>query len=172
MSTPAFSQICELLFKLSQDELDQLRKRIRFLLDNKPEIVVSDDTPYIGLVGYDWLLMGIESELKRVGLFNQRGRLPVARLNPEWEEVSAEMRVELSRHLPHLERHNWVAFGVLCAGVLIHYLEAGGIPVGPKTMLNNVDKILLALEAQFPGYLRSGMLRHCLDTDTVGMKSK
>jgi len=53
----------------------------------------------------------------------------------------------------------------IAAFQLARYLERGGVPVSPKTMCNNADKTILALDAAFPGYIGAGLMSFILRTN-------
>lgn len=165
-----YAKICELLPRLTAEQLAQVRLRAKFLDENaspapraeRPAARAAEDD-------YDWLARGIEDELRRRGLLGS-GRLPAERIVPGWTATSAAVREDLRRHLEvggHKWRHPWVALGRVAARVLADYLTAGRVRVMPRTMLQNTDKMLLAIDSQFPGYLASGMLHCCLDPRLV-----
>lgn len=166
----AFRRICKLLPTLSKKELEQVRKRITFWGEpshDKP-VTPSHESP-----SYDWLLEGMEVELRRRGLLGLKSRLPMDRINPDWKTVSEEMRETLLIQL-HRDpagraiRNAEVALGRLAARSLAMYLEQGRIPISPRTMLLNGDKVLLALDSQFPGYMAGGLLHCCLNPVLIG----
>lgn len=108
----------------------------------------------------DYLLEGIYQELRRRGLL-ARGGLPSRLIPPDFRVNSASARFCLQEQLGELSAPDRAALGQLAARALASYLERGKIPVGVSTMLKNVNKITSAIEASFPGYLASGLLKFC-----------
>lgn len=164
---PNFDDVCNALTRFSSSELEDVKRRVNFLNGGKEKAPSTKPQS----AAYDWLLAGIEEELRRRGLIG-RGALPASRICPKWEEMSETVRADLKAHLEmggKRWRHPWVSLGRLSARVLADYLSAGQIKVSPRTMLNNADKILMALDDQFPGYAAAGMLHCCLDPKLVGV---
>jgi hypothetical protein len=164
-----FARVCAELPKLTPAQLEQVRLRAGFLAgtsgtrDATPALVHAPEDD-------DWLLRGIEAELRRRGVLG-RGRVPAARLVPDWAARSAKARADLLGYLRSGaggSARDEAALGRLAARALADYLARGRVPVGPKTLLANVDKVLSAIDAAFPGYLEAGLLRCCLDPAAVG----
>lgn len=114
----------------------------------------------------DWLFFGVMSELSRRGLkYRSRGAPDVARLAPNYTETSEIIRIELETALkimiPQPKRAQLYMLGNVTARALAEYLEGGPSPIGLKTLLNNIDKTLEAIDWSFPDYLRCGMI-YCL----------
>lgn len=168
VARPEFSRICALLPELTPAELAAVRLRAGFLGGGSGAAPAQEDH-----FTDDWLLRGLEDELRRRGLLG-RGRAPVVRLVPDWAKRSAKVRTDLLGFLGFLGRsgggvkRSEAALGRLAARALADYLAAGRVPVSPKTLLTNVDKVLLAIDAAFPGYLEAGLLGCCLDPALVG----
>lgn len=165
---PEFSRICALLPELTPEELAELRLRAKFL-GGSTAPPVAPEKPRDRSEA-DWLLRGIEDELRRRGVTGS-GRLPVDRIAPGWSKTSAGVRADLRSHVERGGahwRHPWAALGRVAARTLADYLARGRVKVTPRTMLLNADKIMAALDDQFPGYVESGMLHCCLDPKLVG----
>jgi hypothetical protein len=159
-----FARICAVLPVLTPAELEQVRARAGFLAGTattgSPRPA---DEP-------DWLVRGIEDELRRRGLLGT-GKLPATKLVPAWAATSAAVRADLRRAVERTRpwRHPWAALGRAAARALASWLVAAHIPVTPRTMLLNADKTLLALDAAFPGYVEAGLLHCALDPKLVGV---
>jgi hypothetical protein len=185
MAETAFEKVCALLPKLSGEELSKVKHRVQFLSnpstpDNRygeeppkreTKVKTKKEAMKRASPGYDWLAAGFEAELRRRGVLGQEQRLGADRIRTDWASASEEMRTALGKHLAQSPgRTPWIAFGSLAARALAIYLEKGRVPVGPKTMVQNVDKVLLALEGQYPGYMEAGLLHSCLDPKLVGLR--
>lgn len=155
-------RICEALPQLTAKELEQVRLRLGYLTPAEER----DAAP--AHEEHDWLLRGIEEELRR------RGVMGAARLAPErivngWKTTSTTTRRDLIAALGgRPDPRRLAALGSLVARTLADYLAAGGVPVSPKTLLANAGKALVALDGQFPGYAEAGLLGCCLDPRMVG----
>lgn len=162
MSAAEFDHICEVLPRLTPRQLEQVRLRLGFLAPDEA-------VPPTAREDHDWLLRGLEAELRRRGVLG-RGRVPAERIVPDWRKTSTTVRDDLVAALggrPDVRRLD--ALGRLVARTLADYLAGGGVPVGPKTLLTNAGKALVALDAQFPGYAEAGLLGCCLDPRLVGV---
>lgn len=160
-ATSEFDRVCAALTQLSPDELEKVRTRAGFLAGDQGSKRSSVDDR-------DWLLRGIEDELRRRGIIG-RGALPAERIAPGWKKTSAAARADLEHALGDpADPRRLAALGALAARTLADYLAGGGVPVTPRTMLVNAGKVLTALDAQFPGYAEAGLLGCCLDAGLVG----
>lgn len=166
--SPDYRRVCEALPQLSREELADLRRRATFLMggraqDGEAQQPARDDR--------DWLLRGIEDELRRRGVTGRRP-LVVDRILPSswpWAEVSAAARSDLTAALgAPPDPRQLAALGQLAARCLATLLESRDIPVGPRTMLRSADRTMEAVDAQFPGYAARGLLHCALQPDLVG----
>lgn len=114
----------------------------------------------------DWLLPGIEYELRRRGLFSGNFTpAMITSLAPGYTADSAQVREDLKKRLTKsgpITYTELLGFGRLCAECLASYVKdhsGEAIPLGPKTMLRAVPDMLTALNHSFPGYLTAGILR-------------
>ncbi len=154
-----FADLCKMLPSLSGQEREQVRLRLGQL---SPQPTLGGEP--------DWLLRGIEDELRRRGLLGS-GHLPAVRIYAKWPTLSEDVRADLQERLGiggRKRRAPWAALGRLAARSLADYLTGGGIRVSPRTMLQNADKVFVAIDDQFPGYMEAGVLRCCLDPKLVG----
>lgn len=159
-----FAELCAALPGLTPAQLDALRLRVAFLR--------GEDAPPTApggprADGADWLARGIEDELRRRGLLGS-GRLPATKLRSDWAEVSKRLRADLLAALGEAGERKTSALGRLAARALADWLAAGRVPVSPRTMVGNAEKVFAALDAAFPGYVGAGLLRCCLDPKLVG----
>src|ERR1035437_19351 len=141
--------------KLGRPDLEKVRQRVVFLLGvaatkgNHPE--------------QDWLLDGITSELRRRGLWSS-SPIPKKLLPEGYAAKSATVQEHLLKGLAKsnprsVER---MALGGLAATALADYLTKVKAPLGPKILLNNIEKVPLALEESFPGYCAQKLLGFCI----------
>lgn len=165
MGAKELAAILRLLPDLGPGEGDQVIERIKGFAPFNGALTArltspSTDEP-------DWLLEGVIFVLRSRGLLGREARPPmrqVLRLAPEWKTLSVSMRELLKarmqgeERLPHVA---YVALGRTVITALAEYLEMGKVPIGLKTLLQNIDKLPQAIERGFPGYLRARMIR-CL----------
>ena len=109
------------------------------------------------------MLDGITSELRRRGLWS-RSPVPKKLLPEGFAEKSVVVREHLLKGLtkPNPRPAERMALGALAAAALADYLTKVQVPVGPKTLLNNIEKVPLALEESFPGYWAQKLLGFCV----------
>lgn len=107
----------------------------------------------------DYLLMGIEYELRRRGLLGSREKL--WGVSPKFHRVSASVRATLEERAGKIAPPQRIALGRLCARALADYLDNGPAPISGKLLLDNAHKTMTAVENSFPGYLATGLLRFC-----------
>ena len=150
-----------LIHRLSPGELRDLQLKASALLSDAPadargggqaQITRSDS-------GIDWLLCGIEAELRARGVLFNGSRLRADLICPKYAALSrpamATLRAGLGRH-PRAS--DLAALGRLAAECLADYLTSMRVPVTPRTMLQHAGDAAAAVDAAFPGYLASGML--------------
>ena len=155
-------QVASLLLDLQPDELKQIRLRVTTLLSGKTAAVLSGKP-----VTQDWLLEGITLELRRRGLWSQKAKLPVKGLAPNYLDAASLICEQLLKAMQGpMPATLQMQLGLLVARALADYLLLIHVPVGPKTMLQNVDKLLLAVDESYPGYVEAGILRLCLSGGT------
>jgi hypothetical protein len=148
------AEVLAALPKLSDAELDEVVRRVAFLRKGK----TSSPTE-----SYNWLIDGAVAELKRRGL---SGYLP----KTVWPSQQTIVRIQdhlsegLGKVSSGVERQ---ATALLAVRTLCDYLIKINIPLTPKTVLANLDKIPQALEDSFPGYWRAGLLMACVSAATL-----
>ena len=158
MAVSDLTVVLKHLPKLGRPDLEKVRQRAVFLLG------VAAPTTKGAPPEQDWLLDGIISELRRRGLWARTSVIPVKMLPEGYANKSAVVRLHLSKGLtkPNLRPVERMALGRLAAAALADYLTKVQVPVGPKTLLNNIDKVPLALEESFPGYWAQKLLGFCV----------
>jgi hypothetical protein len=112
----------------------------------------------------DWLLPGIEAELRRRGLSHRAlNQKLINRLAPNYFEESKRVREHLLGQLKPLKlKHaELISLGGIFAQALASY-RSPVTPIGIKFMLQNVGNIPEAIEQSFPGYLGAGMLQYLI----------
>lgn len=154
---------------ISSAELNHVLSLLRKLTAQQRRHVVS----YIGKLdgevsiehGEDWLLPGIEYELKRRGLLMvPLTKKRLAQWAPNYTEHSRKLRAGLEAYLHHSRTQLWLlAFGKVCARSLVEYLikdKFSDTPhtVGPQIVFRNMADLPTAIERSFPGYMTSGTL--------------
>lgn len=163
MTKPLASVLAHLP-QLNPKELVQIRGRVNFLLGMTTDAKASPQRS-----DHDWLLEGLTQELRRQGLWLKNYPLPKAIFSKDYALMAAPVRDHLLKGVGRakLETAQLRSLGVLGTSALTHYLKKIRVPVGPKTVLINIDKIPVALEESFPGYWESGLLGSCLNTVRV-----
>lgn len=150
-------EIIRRLPKLAPKELEQVRQRIQLLggASSSPKKAEQQD----------WLLDGFASELNRRGLWARQLKLnnPIVPSNypQKAEGVRAHLLEGFDKERPRMVE--LVALGQLGAQALVDHFIRIRVPVSPKILLNNVEKVPEALENSYPGYWRSRRLGFCLE---------
>jgi hypothetical protein len=156
-----YTQIINLLDKLSNQELEQLRKRCSALsgLSAKRKNVDLRE------MNEDWILSGILHELEIRGMkemipsnFYIRNK---SSFNSYWEG-SLSCRQLFEKHIDARNTAKRIALGRICAKVLARKVEEFA-PIVLDSMLNNVRMIPEAFDKSFPGYLQAGFIRFMID---------
>ena len=153
----SLSVVLKHLPNLKPVELEQIKQRVNFLLGTANGSPTKDSAQ-------DWLLEGLTAELRRRGLWAGSKSIPVRLFPVEYAAKSEVVRRHLLKGFAKPLRHpaERMALGGLAGGVLAEYLFKAKVPLGPKTLLANVDKIPQALEAAFPWYWANGLLGFCI----------
>lgn len=162
VSLPAILSTLPTLPPSDLREIDTHLKKLRAKLSLSPSKERLED---------DYILDGIHAELRRRGLIGRREVLPPPVFPPAWSRRSAEMRAKLAEYVgSNLPTVEYGAFGIVIGRALADWLERRKqpIPVRPRTLLNNVGNILIALDHSFPGYLASGHMRAVWQTERFG----
>ena len=112
----------------------------------------------------DWLLLGLTGELRRRGLWARTCPLPAKLLPTDYAEKAEHVRQHLLKgyNSPNPRTVERMALGGLAGSVLADYLTKIRVPVTPKTVLINVEKVPVALEESFPGYWGQKLLGFCI----------
>ena len=137
--------------ELSAAELVQVRARVGFLVGSSAKDTNSN---------HDWLLEGFTLELRRRGLWSRAQTVPKRLLPTDYAAKAASIREHLlkGRGGLKLRSNESMILGAAAASVLANYLIRAKVPVTPKTLFNNLEKVPVALEAAFPGYWAAGLL--------------
>lgn len=111
----------------------------------------------------DWLLEGITNELRRRGLWMRAHPIPKNLLPDGYEAKAAHIQKYLIKGCgeKRLKSISMMVLGQVAASSLADYLLRARVPVSPKTLLNNIDKIPAAIDASFPGYWAAAALSVC-----------
>lgn len=149
----------ELIHRMSPAEQRDLRMKLSALLSDAPN--QSSSSPEHDDV--DWLLCGIEAELRARGLIDKKSRLRADIICPKYSMLSRPAMSTLRTALRSNSRASALAaLGRLTAECLADHLERMRVPVTPRTMLQHAGDAAAAVDAAFPGYIASGMLEKCL----------
>lgn len=162
-----YSRVCDALPQLTEAELEQVRLRLNHLSKGGTQ---SSPKRANSSTDDDWLLAGIETELRRRGLLG-RGHLPAPKIVNGWAETSATVRANVVRFMGggDVDRRECAALGTLLGRVLADYVtHHRRLTVSPRTLLQAAPAALTALDAAFPGYAEAGLLRCCLDPEALG----
>lgn len=156
--SPELTAVLRALPKLQPHELRQIQLKAgaSLALSGVTAKQIIQDDP-IG----DYLLDGVIAELRRRGLLGQSGGLFKRLMPPAYQEASAGVRKHLNERVGQLKAGELAALGQLSARALADYLERGRVPVSPATLMNNISKVPVAIDASFPGYLEAGVLASC-----------
>jgi hypothetical protein len=150
---------------LSFEELEQVQKTTESLLSLSKKPSQEENS--------DWLLAGILEVIQAKGLsytvpefFKIKKDTAHGGFLPKSRKIRTFLETELknsSNKIP--KRVDLYTFGHRCAGMLYDYLEPSH-EMSLDSMLRNVEKLPLAIEASFPGYLAAGLLRMLLKRST------
>lgn len=163
------STILRLLPTLSPADTQQVRAKASALLSlnggsssgNSGPGRLGKDFVRHGVVDCDFILRGIVFELRRRGLLGSKVTIYQRFIPASYQQDAVAVRQHLSEHIKQLSSTDEEALGRLLARSLADYLERGKVPISPRTILANVNKMLVALDAAFPGYLVTGWLPFC-----------
>lgn len=108
-----------------------------------------------------YLLEGLAFELRRRGLLGSREPLPTRYAAATFPATEAGVRGCLERRLPPLSATDCVALGRLAARCLADYLLRAKVPLSPRSMMNTVRQVPVAIDMAYPGYLEAGLLAFC-----------
>lgn len=147
-------EVLRRLPNLAPKELEEVRQRVSFLGGPKKDSTLSRD---------DWLRTAMAAELGQRGAI--AGGALFKFLDKNYEEKAEGVRTHLLAGYvkPKPQHAELLALGRLGASALADWLVKRRIPVRPKTMLDNVDKVPEALEDAFPGYWQAKALGICLE---------
>lgn len=148
----------------SVDELKQIRARVDSLLtiagaapapEGSP--VVTDDSPQEELI-FDALLRHLKARAT-----DQAPPASVFRRAPWWAAfrrnagvVTAWLKQNAPATFKHKRRRRRAYYMVV--GVLIRWLERVHVPVTPRSIALNLDKVPAVMDQQFPDYAASGLI--------------
>jgi hypothetical protein len=151
MKKDEYQDLLEKLPELTQEQMADIRRRVRFLKEDKSN----------GVPEQDWLLDGILSVLKERGLepvLPSPFRIRNSRSFGGFETQSDRVRNFLDIAIPNMNVMEHKILGRLCAIVLAKMLDEWPIEVSLDHMLFHISRIPEALDKSFPGYIESGML--------------
>lgn len=151
-----------LIHRMSPGEQRDLRAKLSALLSDE-SIMVDQSSNAPAPDGVDWLLCGIEAELRARGLLGKKSRLRADLICPKYAALSRSAVQMLQTALGMNKRAaDLAALGRLAAECLADHLERMRVPVTPRTVLQHVGDAAAAVDAAFPNYIASGMLGMCL----------
>lgn len=160
LASPQARKVYNALAELSPAELGEVRSRcaamltLRGVTSSAPAITITDPHSEV-----DWLLCGIEEELRRRGVLGKTARLPAEAIYPRYRALATPARETLQHLLRQRARPaELAALGRLAGECLAEYVEQMHLPVTPRTMLQHAGEAAAALDACFPGYAAGGMV--------------
>lgn len=152
-----YNHILAQLPLLTKAQATDLRRHLLFFIDKRETGNVENA---------DWLLDGIITVLRERGVGHMippNFRIRKANSYQGYETQADRVRMVLNEAIPNMNVTEQRSIGVHAARALADYIS-GWSEVSYDTMLRNVAKIPEALDASFPGYLDSGMLKFLLGT--------
>lgn len=135
---------------LTPEELEKVRQRLYALSGLSPEAPRTQD----------WLLVGATEELRRRGLWMKSYPVPTRLLPDKFTAKSKALQEFLLKGLgkDKPQRAECLSIAIVATRSLTDWLERNKVPISPRTVLFNLDKIPTALEYSFPGYWAQGLL--------------
>ena len=150
-----YRRIVAKLPEMTKAQMTDLRRQILFFIDHKEGGNVENA---------DWLFDGILAVLKERGVGHMvppNFRIKKAGSYAGYETQADRVRMVLNEAIPNMSVTEQRSLGVIAARSLAQYIS-GWSEVTFDSMLRNVAKIPEAIDADFPGYLDSGMLSFVL----------
>ncbi len=147
----SLSDALKLLPSLKTADLKQIKARVDALLKLTPAEKNDDN----------WIALGIVCEMRRRGLLSEAtahrcykmsDSIFLAKSGDVWDLLMSSVGAEL-------KAAEKLLLGRIAARVLADLLVESQSGLSVQRMFWNVDRIPEAIEAGFPGYLESGMLR-------------
>lgn len=155
--SPALNSVLLALPGLSAEELQIVRTRAGASASLSRPAVRREEQPG----GGDYILEGINQELKRRGLLCGGKHLPPQVIPASYAEAAEGVREHFAEYLGKLPAREQAALGQLMANALARWLTKRGKPVAAWSLLAHVPQIPAAVDDAFPGYLQSGLLASC-----------
>lgn len=140
---------------MSPDALRALRFRVDSLLAGRPKAAHS----ILADPGEE-VVEAMLTHLKRKGCSMPLGVVKRAPWWPKLKKDAAGIADYLTAHAPAVMTKRLVrqrAYYIV-VGILVRWVERIGIPVTPRSLAQNMDKVPGILDQQFPGYAESGYL--------------
>lgn len=163
--SPRARQILSLLPELMPGELHAVQTRTTAILGMAGAATPASPAGGEGEVT-DWLLCGIEAELRSRGGLARGARLAASPYHAKYKVATRGALASLERACGGgLVARERAALGRVAAECLAVYIEAMRQPVCARTMLQRAGEVAAAVDASFPDYTARGMLRLCLDRD-------
>lgn len=106
----------------------------------------------------DYLLAGIEGELRRRGLLAPEERIRSQKISPDYRRKSVAIRALLESRIELTRGDARAALGALTARALADYMEVMHQPVTERQLLLHIHLAADALDRSYPGYLAAGLL--------------
>lgn len=154
-------QVLALVPGLEPGDIPVIYERLRALYSLTPTTTAPPGASEGGVT--DWILCGIEEELRSRGLLDRRARLGDSPHYVKRKAASGRVMASLERACGgKLSARERAALGRVVGECLASYVERLGLTVCGRTMLQHAPDAEVAVDASFPGYAASGMLRLCL----------
>lgn len=150
---PLLKQVLTILPKLTEAELAEVGRRLSV---NRALAGSS------AAEGDDWLFSGIVAELKRRGILAASAKPAKSnfrRAAPNYDREAAAARDALAKGLSYQPTPvDLLSLGALAARSLADDLEGGPAPICLAVMAQNVQRVVGAVDKDFPDYLRCRQL--------------
>ena len=147
-----FPELLRSIDQLNTTQLKAARQRINFQLQHRSDQTTLEDE--------DWLLHGINAELRRRGLDNRDS----FRVKKDSSFASFNTQSEQARELlllaaPGLTAIQRRALGEIAAKALADWLSTWqNYSINRETLMRNVGKIPEAIDRAYPTYIETGLL--------------
>lgn len=150
------ADILKELSRLSQEDLEKVRLRCVAL--KKSDYVFNPRTE----TEYDYIIRGIVHEMSKRGLLSS---IYSPKLEPHQKQKALDLARYIERFAPTIRSEQRFYLGRVMAESLLDYLSwshqdgsTGRKVLNIGYVLNNIHNIPAALDGDYPGYLRAGMI--------------
>lgn len=162
MSLTDLSTVLNILPRLDVSELLQVKNKASASLSLSTLANSSSGLPSGQDEPMDYLLDGIQVELRRRGLLGRDMKLQAKVIPGTYGLAAIDVKKLLEEHVGRLSAAEYALLGQLSIRCLAKYLENRGVPISAKSLCQAISKIPQALDDSYPGYLQAGLLPFAL----------